>query len=489
MDPFVESFLALARADPGAPVAIGRPSHCDAGTPASAQGKAMVVDRGTLAERVEALARTLRRHELPPGARVALLAPPGPGFLAGYLALRRAGLCVLLIDPSTPEPERNRVLETLSVGASLTMHTGWSCGESESRFQVLPRTRMGCSPEAAVLKLSSGTTGSPSGIAVEAEALYADHRQLEASMGLNAEDRYLVVVPMSHSYGFSLLPSSTFVRGSVLVFPGMDDPMRVAAEERVSVVPSVPSWYRARLTLGVEDWPAATRLFLCAGAPLLPTLARGWRTSCGRPIHVLYGASECGGICYDRRGDAAERGTVGEAVEGVELQIQAGGANAGRVIVRSAAVGQGYVPEQAAADSQQDARLGAGEFKTSDLGRMRGKELELQCRLDDWINVKGKKVNPREVETVLAAMPGVREVAVLGVALPNGRGQAVHAVIACNEGSLRYRDVLVWCRDRLAPHKVPRGIRFTLEIPRTGRGKPDRGALLELASEAGRTPN
>jgi acyl-coenzyme A synthetase/AMP-(fatty) acid ligase len=365
------------------------------------------------------------------------------------------------------------------------MESGWSSAESEARLELLAGAHARRLPGAAVLKLTSGTTGEPAGIAVPAEALLADHAQLEASMGLLPEDRFLVVVPMSHSYGFSLLPSASFRHASVLVFPQERDPKRVAGEHEVSVVPSVPSWYRARLTLGVADWPRTTRLFLSAGAPLSAELARAWREQSARAIHVLYGSSECGGISYDRRGDAAERGTVGEAVEGVRIHLQTEGAEVGRVVVHSAAVAEGYVPQSKAARE----RLSGGCFRTGDLGRRQDGELVLLGRIDDWINVKGKKVNPREVEEILARMPGVREVVVLGVSLPEGRGEAVHAIVACAEGELRYQAVLDWCRDRLAPHKVPRGIRFTNEIPRTGRGKPDRGALLALTSSSGDVPS
>jgi long-chain acyl-CoA synthetase len=223
-----------------------------------------------------------------------------------------------------------------------------------------------------------------------------------------------------------------------------------------------------------------------------PATARRFREVFGLPVHVFYGASECGGICYDREGGAGERGTVGTPVEGVTVTLapsigdiapnaEDGGptADAGRVTVRSASVAQGYLPDA-------DPRLAGGRFVTSDFAGWRGGELVLRGRLDDLINVKGKKVDPREVEAVLAGLPGVEEVAVVGVRLAGRGSEAVRAVIACRPGALSPEQVLHWCRGHLAAHKVPRSVILVPEMPRTPRGKIDRPALLAMEGTAGR---
>src|SRR5262249_22302960 len=160
--------------------------------------------------------------------------------------------------------------------------------------------------------------------------------------------------------------------------------------------------------------------------------ARRFRETFGLPVHVFYGASECGGICYDREGGAGERGTVGTPVEGVEVELVACGegktaGQGGRGAVRSPAVPPSYV-------CGADPRLAGGRLVASDFAVWSGGELALSGRLDDLINVKGKKVDPREVETVLAQLPGVDEVAVLGLPMPERGGEVVRAVIACRPG-------------------------------------------------------
>jgi acyl-coenzyme A synthetase/AMP-(fatty) acid ligase len=203
---------------------------------------------------------------------------------------------------------------------------------------------------------------------------------------------------------------------------------------------------------------------------------------------VLYGASECGGICYDREGEAAKRRTVGTPLEGARITIvpaaEAPGVGEGVVVVESPAVGATYLREP-------DPRLSAGRFETSDIGVWRGGELSLGRRVDRVINVRGRKIDPTEVEGVLLDLDGVAEAVVLGVASAAGAEEIVRAVIACPSGRLGHDQVLAWCRPRLAEHKVPRSIVIVDALPRTSRGKVDRAALLDpdlpyLVGRAGR---
>jgi long-chain acyl-CoA synthetase len=305
-------------------------------------------------------------------------------------------------------------------------------------------------------------------------------------MGLRPEDRLLAAVPMSHSYGLSSLVLPALLRGTPLVLPEEGDllaPFAAAEAAGATVFPTVPAYVEALLGLSHPPaWPASLRLVITAGAPLKPAVARRFREVFGLPLHVFYGASECGGICYDREGGAGERGTVGTPVEGVEIHLAPcptggteGGQLAGQVTVRSPAVATGYVPDA-------DPRLAGGSFLGSDFAAWQDGELVLHGRLDDLINVKGKKVDPREVETVLAGLPGVCEVAVLGV--PGRGSDVVRAVIACRPGEISSDQVLRWCRDHLAAHKIPRSVILVPALPRTSRGKLDRPALLALPGSA-----
>jgi acyl-CoA synthetase (AMP-forming)/AMP-acid ligase II len=474
-DPIVHAFELLARRDPLAPLVV------------SPQRRATVGDVDALAR---AAAGRLAERPCEPGTIAGLAAANGPGFLASLLALRRAGLAALLLDARTPETEALRVLSALGAPVLLRCPSGWPEGPSGWTLAEVPgRERTAAAPAilpgTAVVKLTSGSTGAPRGIATPAEALIADDDALTATMGLRPEDRLLTTIPLSHSYGLSSLVLPALTRGAVLVVPeesGLYDPLAAAARTGATFFPTVPAHLEALVRMSEPPTrPASLRLVITAGAPLGATTAARFRDIFGLPVHVFYGSSECGGICYDREGGAAERGTVGSPVEGVRVSLEpVGGGPAdgeeGIVTVESAAVALGYVPDA-------DERLAGGRFRAGDLAAWSNGELALRGRLDDLVNVKGKKVNPREVEGVIARLPGVDEAAVLGVPLPGRHGEALRAVVACRPGRLAAEEIVAWCRAQLSAHKVPRSVLVVEALPRNARGKLDRGALLALSAD------
>ena len=328
------------------------------------------------------------------------------------------------------------------------------------------------SPEGAqFVKLTSGSSGVPSGVAVASDALAADDDQLAATMGLSPSDRFVGAIPWSHSYALSSLVMPALRRGCLLVVPPDGGPFAAIESARAlsaTVLPTVPVYLQTLAALAAPPvWPETLRTVISAGAPLHAETAARFLEAFGLHIHVFYGASECGGISYDREGGAALRGTVGTPVDGVNVALD----DRGAVIVRSAAAGLRHVPDD-------DGRLERGVFRSADLATWTaGGELALTGRADAVINVGAKKVHPAEIETVLRAMPGVREACVLGVPAPGDERTIVRAFVACDPESLTYAAVASWCRERLSGHKVPRSIVRLESIPRNARGKIDRAAL------------
>jgi long-chain acyl-CoA synthetase len=462
-DPLLAAFAALAERRAGAPLVVSPSRSWSVGD----------VDRAA-----RELAGRLAGGGFGAGDALGLAAAPGPAFLAGLLAVRRVGAVPVLCDSARPTPDRLATLDRLGVVGFLAAATGWPDAASDWDLdRRRPARRLDADPVWGAIKLTSGSTGEPRGIAVAGEAVLADDEQLATSMGLLAEDRLLAAVPFSHSYGFSSLVLPALVRGSTLLVA--DDrsplaPLAVARELCATFFPTVPAWIAALVRLAAPpEWPASIRRVIAAGAPLPADVAARFRERFGQPVHVFYGASECGGISYDREGTAAERGTVGTPVDGVGLAIDP---ETGRLEVRSRAVAATYLPDAAP-------ELAGGRFRTGDLAQLDPAtgEVRLLGRADDLVIVRGKNVDPHEVERLLRAMPGVEDACVFGVAGPDGPRSVLRAVVAAPTGALDYDKVVAFCRAHLAEHKVPRSVILVPDLPRTDRGKIDRAALAALA--------
>lgn len=328
--------------------------------------------------------------------------------------------------------------------------------------------------QTVLLKLTSGTTAAPRAIRFGSAQLLADCTQICDTMGIGGDDLNLAVIPLSHSYGFSNLITPLLARGVPMVLTRDRMPRAVLDGLRQSgatVFPGMPVFYHAFCEM--QSAPALPKLRLCisAGAPLPLEVARKFREKFRIPIHSFYGASECGGICYDREARLEEPGFVGPAIEGVTIEVLEPDAASTRIRVKSAAAGDGYFPKP------DDDKLGGGFFTPDDLLSRTGRGFRIVGRVSDVINVAGKKVNPAEVEAELLRYAGVRDAAVFGreSAL---RNEEVAACIAAS-GEVREGDLLEFCRQRLSGWQVPKRIFFVEQIPVNERGKVSRRALAE----------
>jgi len=456
----------------------------------SARERMTVDDLNALAGMAES---ALLRSRSVAGAPVGLLAPNGPGFLAGLIALCRAGCPAVLLDPLATTQETRGVSTLMGPFSILTVTRAWPRGAADFRV-TLPGPDSPAPPEpglpagTAIVKMTSGSAGKARGVAVTSEALLADDAALRASMGIGHQDRLVAAIPFSHSYGLSSLVLPALGHGVPLVMPvepGPFAPILAAQSCAGTVLHTVPAWIAALVKLAETlPLPASLRLLISAGGPLMPQTAGAFRRRYGRAIHVFYGATECGGIAYDRGGDAGERGTVGEPIEGVRVTlrpvpgIDAG--DAGRVVVESPAVGLGYVPRGSGERGDLEDCLGGGAFVSHDLASRAGAELRLLGRLDDLINVHGRKVRPAEVEQIIGEIEGVEGVVVHAFREDGERDPSVRAVVACAPGALTGHDVLERCRGRLSDFKIPRTVLLVPDLPRTGRGKIDRAAAAAM---------
>jgi len=324
-------------------------------------------------------------------------------------------------------------------------------------------------PEADLLKVTSGTSSERRAVAFTAAQLLADAANLHASMGLRPEDRNLGVISFAHSYGFSNLIGMLCCFG-VPVVPFHDALPRalsaVIEAAGVTVFPGVPAMYRG-LT-GIGFCSKTLRLCISAGAPLDGKDATAFFEASGRKIHSFYGASECGGICYDAGEEVGvPEGFVGKPVSVVHLtKVTAEGQ--GSVIVSSNAVGLGYLPARLG-DLLADAR-----YQPPDILEECEAGFRILGRDSDFINVGGRKVSPYDIEKVLRQHCGVQDVVVFGLPDSGARGEDVAACVVADASEQTLRQ---HCGQVVPTWQIPRGWFFVDELPLNARGKISRADL------------
>lgn len=465
-DPLAAAFLARAHDAPGQPL-VRSPRRS--------------VTTRELHDLAVALTPRVLAAAPEPAGLVGLAVPDGPGFLAALLAIRFAGQAALLLDAHAPAVEHAAQAQALGATAILSAASGWA--DTPTAFALRPGAAV---PrplhDVAIVKLTSGSTGAPRGVAVSAVAALADESALFETMALRADDCVLATVPWSHSYGFTTLVLSALVRGLPLIVPEdravLAAPLEAAAACGATVFPTAPAYLAPWVGLSAPPaLPGAVRLVISAGATLAPAIAERFRRLSGRPVHTFYGSSECGGICYDQHGDAAERGTVGAPVRDVTLEfapVEGRESGEGLIVVRSPAVATTYLPAA-------DARLADGRFETADIGRVVDGEIAIVGRASQVINVRGRKVDPAEVEQVIRQLDGVDDVVVVGLPQVDG-GNVVRAVVAGRSPAVSDAAVRAWCAAHLAPHKVPRSLVLVPAIQYTTRGKVDTAWLAGLGA-------
>ena len=386
---------------------------------------------------------------------------------AFFLACLRSQLIVLPMEQTVSEAERASALQTCRAAALVT-----APDSPIMRLQTKGRIDWeGRQP--VLLKLTSGTTAAPRAIRFRSAQLLADAEQICDSMGITSDDLNFAVIPLSHSYGFSNLVTPLLVRGVPMAISRDRIPRAVLddlARTEATVFPGMPLFYQA---FGeIAEPPALPKLRLCisAGAPLTRPVAHAFREKFGRTIHSFYGASECGGICYDREGKAEPEGFVGPALRGVELQPLEPDADTTQLRVRSAAVGDGYFPQP------DPEKLGNGFFHPDDLVTIDKAGVRIVGRLSDVINVAGKKVNPAEVEAHLLGHADVRAAVVFGRASAL-RNEEVVACVVVAEKETDEAALLEFCRSRLSGWQVPKRIFLLDALPLNERGKISRREL------------
>ncbi|WP_432172605.1 FadD3 family acyl-CoA ligase [Streptomyces sp. Tue6028] len=363
-------------------------------------------------------------------------------------------------------------------------------GEGVGRGDVRRRedALSGASPSDIVF--TSGTTGRPKGALITHAQTLRGYAIWSDLAGLREGDRYLIVNPFFHTFGYKAGIIACLMRGATMVPQPVFDVETVLANiaaERISVLPGPPTLHQSLLDHPSRDTHDLSALRLVVtGAAVVPLRLVERLKSELRIDTVLtaYGLSEASGIVtMCRRGDAAPviAATSGRAIPGSEVRVvdtagdPVGPGTPGEVLVRGFNVMQGYFedPEATAAVLDPD-----GWLRTGDVGVLdEAGNLRITDRIKDMFIVGGFNAYPAEIEQLLGLHPDVADVAVIGV--PDGRlGEVGKAyVVRRADSTLTSDDLIAWSRREMANYKVPRAVEFVAHLPRNASGKVVKGEL------------
>ncbi len=348
----------------------------------------------------------------------------------------------------------------------------------------------------AVILYTSGTSGRPKGVMLSHANISANIAQcLEFIPSFTPASILLGVLPQFHSFGLTVLTLLPLTLGCRAIFSARFVParlMKLIREQRPTAMVMIPSMYNALLHVKdatPEDFASLT-LVVSGGEPLPRATADAFRERFKVTLTEGYGLTETSPATNVCLPEHQRLGSVGRALPRIDqrtmdyntMQLLPRGVE-GEIVMRGPNVMKGYLklPDETA-KTFTDGGPERGYFRTGDIGRIDDDGyLFITGRLKEMIIVGGENVFPREIEEVLNRHPAVNASGVIGQQDPM-RGELPVAFVELKEGaSAIEKDLLTWCRERLAGYKVPTAVRIVPALPRNPTGKIMRRELKKLA--------
>lgn len=477
----------------------------------------------TLNEKSNRFANALLQAGIKPGDRVALFLSNSPEFFIAFFGITKIGAIPLPLDqqyklremkslfnnslpaaiisektaldimtPLLPDLNSVKLIieQTSDQKSSFTGFDEFLNSGSEKHLNVER------SPDdIAVIMYTSASSFQPKGVMLSHYSLVKE--AIMSSNGYNQTDNdvmMLFALPMFHVYGLVAAALSTiYTGGTIILVPGtglsIKSFMASIEREKGTMFLGVPYIFALAVDMakkdGVQNDLSSLRLCASAGAPLSVDTTREFKELFGLDIMDCYGLTEA--VCHvtcPPLNEKIKRGSIGKPlcewnikiVDSNDTEVTTG--ESGEILVNGPIM-KGYYnnPE----DSEKFIR--DGWLYTGDIG-MKDEDgyLYITGRSKDTIIVKGQNIYPADIEIVIAEMPEVSEVAVMGIP-DRMRGEIIGAVIHLNENKrITEQDIRQFCLERIASYKIPKQIVFSGPMPKNESGEIDKDMLREQLS-------
>ena len=471
--------------------------------------------------RSNALAHALLRRGVGRGDRVVIFADNTVETVVAFWAVLKANAVVSVVNPLTkadklayllndcratalvtdahlatafaPAAAKSEHLRAVIVSgavddkvvAGLSGVVGFDAAMAEERRDA-PPARRAIDVDLAALIYTSGSTGDPKGVMLTHRNMLTAATSISTYVGNVEDDVILGVLPLAFDYGLYQMIMAFRTGARLLLersFTYPADVLTRVVEERVTGFPGVPTIFAIlaeRKTMKYDF--SSVRYVTNTAAALSVKHIQVLREIFPKArVFSMYGLTECKRCTYLPPEDIERKPTsVGIAIPNTELWIvgedgqRLGPGEVGQLVIRGATVMRGYweKPDETAKKLRPGPLPGEMVLYTGDLCRLDEEGyLYFVARMDDIIKSRGEKVAPKEVESAIVNIDGVKEVAVIGV--PDEiLGQAIKAFVVLEEGAtLTDRALLRECQGRLENFMVPKYVEFVAELPKTMTGK------------------
>jgi long-chain acyl-CoA synthetase len=446
------------------------------------------------------LGHALRRLGVGVGDRVVVMLPNCPEVMQAYGAVLRIGAVIVPVVFLLGPGEVRHILEHSEAKVVITAPElagkveGWGgivvlvggeapgarayedlVARQPDTIETVERAR----DDLAVILYTSGTTGTPKGVALSHNNLAANARSAATLHELDREAWALAVLPLSHSYGLTLLNAGHLLgtRAVLLRWFNPEAVLEAIQRYRVQSMSGVPTMYVYLLNYSDAERfdTSSVRVWGSGAAPLPVEIVEPFERRFGGRLQEGYGLTEASPVVSAHRLSGERRlGSVGQPIPGVEVAIlddddrPVPAGELGEVCVRGENVMLGYyrLPEETARTIRH------GWLHTGDVGRLDAdRYLYIVERKKDLIIRGGFNIFPREVEEVLYGHPAVAEAAVVGARDPL-MGEEVVAFVVLRAGADATPEAIIgFAQERLAKYKCPKTVRIVDALPKSAIGK------------------
>ena len=501
--------------------------------PAIADGEVRLT-YAELADEVRRAAGAFVASGLQPGERVAVWAPNSHRWVVGALAASMAGAVLVPLNTRYKGGEAVDILVRSKASFLLTVNgflgndypamlaeagfdpaarlttvvlsgepsagaLSWDelCDRATpaSTEEALRRAMLQPAEDLSDIIFTSGTTGRPKGVMCSHAQTLRVFATWASTVGLRADDHYLVVAPFFHTFGYKSGIVSSLITGNLLVPAAVFDVatvLRTIEAERITVLPGAPTIYLSILNHpGRDELDLSSLRLAVTGAADVPIeMIRRMREELTfRTILTAYGLTESTGtvtMCRDTDDAVTISTTSGRAIPDVEVRVvdddnrPLPSGEPGEVVCRGYNVMQGYLDDPAATAEAIDTQ---GWLHTGDIGVLDGRGyLRITDRKKDMFIIGGNNAYPAEIEGILLRHPAVAEAAVVGAPDPR-MGEVGHAFVVARHGAtVEPAELIAWARANMANYKVPRHVHLVDALPYNLGGKVLKYELRERAA-------